>query len=57
MFFQFSALPNAMGGYRYYRATQEAFYQPDDFLHRGKNVRIEAGVSITAPERLYLGIM
>jgi acetyltransferase-like isoleucine patch superfamily enzyme len=45
----------AMGGYRYYRATQENLYRPEDFLHYGKNVRIEAGVGIAAPERLYLG--
>jgi maltose O-acetyltransferase len=44
----------AMGGYRFYQATQENLYPPQDFLHYGKNVRIEAGVAIAAPERLYL---
>src|SRR5438105_765523 len=45
----------AVGGLRYYNATQEKRYKPEDFLHLGKNVRIEAGVAIAAPERLYLG--
>jgi len=43
------------GGLRYYRATEERTYNPADFLHYGRNVRIEAGVTIAAPERLYLG--
>src|SRR5262245_46294543 len=45
----------AVGGYRYYRATQENAYQPKEFLHYGQNVRIGAGVAISAPERVYLG--
>jgi maltose O-acetyltransferase len=45
----------AVGGLRYYKATQENYYKPGDFLHYGKNVRIEAGVAIAAPERLFLG--
>jgi acetyltransferase-like isoleucine patch superfamily enzyme len=44
-----------MGGYRYYRATQESIYRPEEFLHYGKNVRIEAGVEIAGAERLYIG--
>jgi len=44
-----------VGGYRYYRAGRENNYAPERFLHLGKNVRIEAGVAIAAPERLYLG--
>lgn len=45
----------AIGGVRYYKVTKENFYQPEEFLHYGKNVRIEAGVGIAAPERLFLG--
>ena len=45
----------AMGGYRYYCAGRENTYPPESFLHLGKNVRIEIGVAITAPERLHLG--
>ena len=44
-----------VGGRRFYRATQENLYKPSDFLHYGKNVRIGAGVSISAPERLHIG--
>lgn len=44
-----------MGGLRYYKATLENYYEPGQFLHYGKNVRIEAGVAIAAPERLHLG--
>jgi len=43
------------GGFRYYQAIRENAYSPQQFLHLGKNVRIEAGVGIAAPERLYLG--
>jgi maltose O-acetyltransferase len=43
------------GGYRYYRLTEENSLKPERFLHLGKNVRLEAGVAIAAPERLYLG--
>lgn len=43
-----------MGGYRYYRATQENFYKPEQFRHYGKNVRIDAGVQIAGTEGLYL---
>jgi maltose O-acetyltransferase len=43
------------GGARYYKATRENAYRPEEFLHYGRNVRIEAGVEITAPERLYIG--
>jgi acetyltransferase-like isoleucine patch superfamily enzyme len=45
----------ALGGWRYYKATQENCYKPEEFLHFGKNARIEAGVAIAAPERLYIG--
>jgi acetyltransferase-like isoleucine patch superfamily enzyme len=45
----------AVGGYRYYRTGRENIYPPESFLHYGKNVRIELGVAITAPERLHLG--
>jgi len=44
-----------MGGYRYYLDTQENRYKPGQFLHYGKNVRIQSGTEITAPERLYIG--
>lgn len=44
-----------MGGYQYYLASRENAYKPEEFLHYGKNVRIEAGTSIFAPERLYVG--
>lgn len=43
------------GGRRFYLATKENSYKPGDFLHYGKNVRIGAGVSISAPERLHIG--
>ena len=43
------------GGRRYYLATKENSYKPGCFLHCGKNVRIGAGVSISAPERLHIG--
>lgn len=43
------------GGLKYYRATRENAYRPEQFLHYGKNVRIAAGVEINAPERLYVG--
>lgn len=45
----------ALGGWRYYKATQENCYKREEFLSFGKNVRIEAGVAIAAPERLYIG--
>jgi maltose O-acetyltransferase len=44
-----------VGGYRYYRTSLENNYRPEQFRHLGKNVRIEAGVGIAAPEHLYLG--
>jgi len=44
-----------MGGIRYYKATQENFYKPEQFLSYGKHVRIEGGVSIAAPDRLRVG--
>jgi len=44
-----------MGGARYYRATMENYYKPEQFLHYGKLVRLEARVGIAAPERLHLG--
>lgn len=44
-----------LGGIRYYKVTRENAYQPEEFLYYGKNVRIEAGTAIFAPERLYLG--
>jgi maltose O-acetyltransferase len=44
-----------VGGYRCYRLTEETAPRPEQFLHLGKNVRIESGVGIAAPERLYLG--
>jgi len=44
-----------MGGVRYYKATQENYYKPEQFLSYGKHVRIEAGVAIAAPERLRVG--
>jgi len=44
-----------MGGYLSYRLKQENAYDPKQFLYFGKNVRVEAGVGIAAPERLYLG--
>ena len=43
------------GGRRFYLATRQNHYKPGDFLHYGKNVRIGAGVSISAPERLHIG--
>jgi len=45
----------AIGGYRYYRATQDINYKPSDFLYYGKNIRLEPGVEITGSERLYIG--
>jgi acetyltransferase-like isoleucine patch superfamily enzyme len=43
-----------MGGYRYFRATQENLYKPEEFLYYGKNIKIEAGVEITGAERMYI---
>lgn len=43
------------GGIGYYRSTLENFYPPAAFLHYGRNVRMGAGVSISALERLYVG--
>ena len=45
----------ALGGYRFYRSTEENQLKPEEFLHLGKNVRIEGGVGIAAAERLYVG--
>jgi acetyltransferase-like isoleucine patch superfamily enzyme len=45
----------AMGGYQYFRSTQENVFKPEQFMHFGKGVRIEAGTEIAAPERLYIG--
>lgn len=54
-FSNFPLYQMAAGGRRYYRDTKENAYNPKRFLHYGKNVRVEAGVEIAAPERLYLG--
>jgi acetyltransferase-like isoleucine patch superfamily enzyme len=43
-----------VGGYRYYRATQEDFYKPEEFRHFGKRVRIDPGVHIAGAEGLYI---
>jgi maltose O-acetyltransferase len=43
------------GGIRYYQASRENSYRPEEFLHYGKNVRIGPAVGIAAPERLYIG--
>ncbi len=43
-----------VGGYRYYRATQDDFYSPEQFRHYGERVRIESGVRITGTEGLYI---
>jgi len=45
----------ALGGIQYYREHMQNRYKPADFLHCGKNVRIEPGVSISAPERVHIG--
>ncbi len=44
-----------VGGCQYYQQTRENAYDPKQFLHYGKNVRICANVKIMAPERLYIG--
>jgi maltose O-acetyltransferase len=44
-----------VGGYEYYLSTKENAYDPKSFLYYGKNVRIEAGTGIFAPERLHIG--
>jgi acetyltransferase-like isoleucine patch superfamily enzyme len=44
-----------VGGLRYYRATRENAYDPEQFLSYGRNIRIGAGVAIAAPERLRIG--
>jgi acetyltransferase-like isoleucine patch superfamily enzyme len=54
-FSRFSLYQALVGGLRFYRARQEAFYKPEQFLHFGENTRIEAGVAIAAPERLHIG--
>jgi maltose O-acetyltransferase len=51
----FSLYRALVGGMRYFRSRQEGLYKPNDFLHLGRNTRIEAGVSIAAPERLHIG--
>ena len=45
----------AMGGYWYYQSMRENVYDPKQFAHYGKNVRIESGVKITTPERVHIG--
>ena len=45
----------AVGGIRYYKRTREDLYDTDEFLHFGSGVRLEARVTIAAPERLHLG--
>jgi maltose O-acetyltransferase len=52
---KFPLFQAAAGGYRYYRTLLENPYRPQQFLHYGKKVRLEAGVAIAAPERLHLG--
>lgn len=54
-FSNFPLYQMAAGGRRYYRDNRENAYDPKEFLHYGKNVRIESGVEIAAPERLYIG--
>ena len=54
-FTNFTLFQVVAGGYRYYRAIRENPYRPEEYLHYGKGVRIEAGVNIGAPERLYVG--
>lgn len=43
------------GGLRYYNDTEEGGHDPAKFLNFGKNTRLESGVMIAAPERLYIG--
>jgi maltose O-acetyltransferase len=45
----------ALGAHQRYREMEENPLKPEQFRHLGRNVRIEAGVAIAAPERLYLG--
>jgi acetyltransferase-like isoleucine patch superfamily enzyme len=54
-FSEFAPYQALMGGIRYYNATQENYYKPEQFLSYGNNVRIEGGTSIAAPERLRVG--
>jgi acetyltransferase-like isoleucine patch superfamily enzyme len=44
-----------VGGYEYYKKSRENAHDPKEFLYYGKNVRIESGTAIFAPERLYIG--
>lgn len=55
LFSRFRIYQALAGGVQYYRSSHEGFHTAKDFLHYGNNVRIEAGVSIAAPERLYIG--
>ena len=45
----------ALGAHQRYVEMEENPLSPGQYRHLGKNVRIEAGVAIAAPERLYLG--
>jgi maltose O-acetyltransferase len=44
-----------MAGYENYRSSVENAYKREEFLYYGSNVRLGAGVSIGAPERLHIG--
>lgn len=45
----------AVGGIRSFMLSKEGYYTPDQFLYYGKNARLESGITIAAPERLYIG--
>lgn len=40
---------------QYYKYITPNYYKPEEFRHYGKNVKIDGGVSITAPERMFIG--
>ena len=45
----------AIGGFWYYRHTQERRYSSNLFCKYGKNIRIGEGVSIRSPEKMKIG--
>lgn len=44
----------ALGGYRYYKYSEERRYDPKDFLYFGKDATVAHGAFLGAPEKTYL---
>jgi len=45
----------ARGGMQYYRDNRPNLYKPEQFQRYGKNIKIDGGVGIAAPERMIIG--